>query len=213
MKIVVRVELITDWGEANTIELGRIDRPSQTLDAESVGLSMAEGKQLLHNLQQAVIPAQTDEICALRRICRRCHRWTALKDYRHRKVDTVFGTVSFRSPRIVSCACEPPWYLETAFCPLWSIIPERATPELLTLQAKLAAQMSYRRVVETMREFLPVSEKFNHVTVRNRTLRVGARIDAIELWEDAIMGSGDRGRRYDPYRVVLSDVVFHTFGK
>jgi hypothetical protein len=71
--------------------------------------------------------------------------------------------------------------LETAFCPLWPIIPERATPELLALQAKLAAQMSYRRVVETMREFLPVSEKFNHVTVRNRTLRVGTRIDAIEL--------------------------------
>jgi hypothetical protein len=74
MKIVIRVELITDWGDAKTIEVGRIDRPSQMLDAESVGLSMAEGKQLLHNLQQAVIPAQTDEICTLRRICRRCHR-------------------------------------------------------------------------------------------------------------------------------------------
>jgi hypothetical protein len=205
MKIVVRVELITDRGDTNTIEVGRIDRPGRTLDAESVGLSLADGKQLLHNLQQAVIPAQTDEICALRRVCRRCHRWTALKDYRHRKVDTVFGTVSFRSPRIVSCACEPPWYLETAFCPLWPIIPERATPELLALQAKLAAQMSYRRVVETMREFLPVDDKINHVTVRNRTLRVGARIDAIELpgaqprsatteWTLAIDGGFVRGR-------------------
>jgi hypothetical protein len=174
MKIVVRVELITDWGDVNTIEVGRIDRPSQTLDPESVGLSLADGKQLLHNLQQAVIPAQADEICGLRRICRRCHRWTALKDYRRRKVDTVFGTVSFRSPRILSCACEPPWYLETAFCPLWPLIPERATPELLALQAKLAAQMSYRRVVETMREFLPVSEKINHVTVRNRTQKQDA---------------------------------------
>lgn len=117
----------------------------------------------------------------------------------------MFGTVSFRSPRIVSCACEPPWYLETAFCPLWPIIPERATPELLALQAKLAAQMSYRRVVETMREFLPVSDKINHVTVRNRTLRVGARIDAIELasaqprsrkteWTLAINGGFVRGR-------------------
>jgi hypothetical protein len=28
-------------------------------------------------------------------------------------------------------------------------MPERATPELLALQAKLVAQMSYRRVVET----------------------------------------------------------------
>ncbi len=41
MKIVVRVELITDWGDVNTIEVGRIDRPSQTLDPESVGLSLA----------------------------------------------------------------------------------------------------------------------------------------------------------------------------
>jgi hypothetical protein len=47
MKIVVRVELITDWGDVNTIEVGRIDRPSQTLDPESVGLSLADGKQLL----------------------------------------------------------------------------------------------------------------------------------------------------------------------
>src|SRR5260221_6576989 len=92
MKIFVRVELITDWGDANTIEVGRIDRPGQTLDPESVGLSLADGKHLLHNLQQAVIPAQADEVCCLRRICRRCHRWTALKDYRQRKVDTVFGT-------------------------------------------------------------------------------------------------------------------------
>jgi hypothetical protein len=52
MKIVIRVELITDWGDANTIEVGRIDRPSQTLDSESVGLSLADGKQLLHNLQR-----------------------------------------------------------------------------------------------------------------------------------------------------------------
>jgi hypothetical protein len=57
MKIVIRVELTTDWGYANTIEAGRIDRPSQTCDPESVGLSLADGKQLLHNLQQAVIPA------------------------------------------------------------------------------------------------------------------------------------------------------------
>ncbi|HEX3633885.1 hypothetical protein P0D88_33680 [Paraburkholderia sp. RL18-103-BIB-C] len=41
MKIVVRIELITDWGDVNTIEVGRIDRPSQTLDQESVGLSLA----------------------------------------------------------------------------------------------------------------------------------------------------------------------------
>jgi hypothetical protein len=32
MKIVVRVELIADWGDLNAIEVGHIDRSSQTLD-------------------------------------------------------------------------------------------------------------------------------------------------------------------------------------
>src|SRR6202521_1214068 len=131
MKIVVRAELITDWGDSSTIELGEIERPSQTLEPETVGLSLEDGKGLLRGLQQAVIQAQTDEICTLRRVCQRCHRWTELKDYRQRKVDTVFGIVSFRSPRIISCACEPPFFLAAPFCPLLSIIPERATPELL----------------------------------------------------------------------------------
>jgi hypothetical protein len=90
MKIVVRVELITDRGDASTIELGQIDRPSQTLEPETVGLSLEDGKGLLRGLQQAVIQAQTDEMCTLRRVCQRCHRWTELKDYRQRKVDTVF---------------------------------------------------------------------------------------------------------------------------
>jgi len=102
-----------------------------------------------------------------------------VKDYRQRKVDTVFGTVSFRSPRIVSCECEPPYFLEAAFSPLLPIIPERATPELLALQAKLSTQMSYRQVVAILREFLPGNDKLNHVTVRNRTLRIGTRIDGM----------------------------------
>jgi hypothetical protein len=38
----------TDYrlGDVNTIEVGRSDRPSQTLNPESVGLSLADGKQL-----------------------------------------------------------------------------------------------------------------------------------------------------------------------
>ncbi|MFL9912756.1 hypothetical protein [Paraburkholderia sp. RL17-337-BIB-A] len=32
------VELVTDRGDVNAIEMGRIDRPGQTFDSESVGL-------------------------------------------------------------------------------------------------------------------------------------------------------------------------------
>jgi hypothetical protein len=37
------------------------------------------------------------------------------------------------------------------------------------------------RLSQTLREFLPVSEKLNHVTLRNRALRAGLRIDSLEL--------------------------------
>ena len=96
MKIIVRVDLVTDWGDATTVQAHQIERPSQALEPDSIGLSLEDGKRLLHCLQQAVIRAQTDEICKLRRVCQRCHRWTAVKDYRQRKIDTVFGTVTVK---------------------------------------------------------------------------------------------------------------------
>ena len=206
MRIIIRVETITDWGESETVELCKFERTIDELAPENVGLSLDDGKDLLHKLQQVVIGAQSEEVCARRRFCSRCHRRLPLRDYRKRKVDTVFGTVAFRSARIVSCPCEPPYYLEIAYCPMSSYIPERATPELLALQAKLSALMPYRQVVATLREFLPVSETLNHVTVRNRALRAGMRIDGVERaasnrtesdiqWTLAIDGGFVRGNR------------------
>ncbi|KAF7961883.1 hypothetical protein AWV80_28375 [Cupriavidus sp. UYMU48A] len=206
MKVILRVETITDWGDSSTHELCQFERPIGDLTPETVGLSLADGKEALHKLQQQiVVTAQAEEICELRRVCSRCGRWLPLKDYRIRKVDTVFGKVAFRSARIVSCPCEPPYYLEIDYSPMSAYIPERATPELLALQAKLSAQMPYRQVVATLREFLPVDSKLNHVTVRNRALRVGTRIDGAEVhvggvegdvdWTLAIDGGFVRGRR------------------
>jgi hypothetical protein len=60
-----------------------------------------------------------------------------------------------------------------------SLFRERVTPELQMLQVRLCASFSYRSVASILREFLPVSGKFNHVTLRNRTLRVGERIDGV----------------------------------
>ena len=80
MKMIVQVELITDWGDINTVEVARIDRPVQTLEPETVGLLLEDGKRLLHDLQQIVVHAQTNEYCSLRRMCQHCHRWTEVKD-------------------------------------------------------------------------------------------------------------------------------------
>lgn len=87
--------------------------------------------------------------------------------------------MSVDRPRIIACPCEPPYFLEAAFSPLSGILPQRAVPELQRLQAKSCANMPYRQAAGIVREFLPVSANFNHVTLRNRTLHIGERIDQV----------------------------------
>jgi hypothetical protein len=137
MKVIIRVETIAECGETKVVEIYQSERPIGELSPETVVLSLADGK-LFHKLQQVVIGAQSQEICTFHRFCTRCGRRLLLKDYRKRKVDAAFGTVAFRSARIVSRPCEPPCHLVVAYSPRSSYIPERATPVLLALQAKLS---------------------------------------------------------------------------
>ena len=178
MRVKIYVELITDWGKSTTIEACEFARPMTDFGAETLGLSLEDGKSLLQAVQQHVVAAQTWEMAEPFRSCQAFGRRQRLKDYRVRRLDTVFGTVRFRSPRLISCNCEPPCFMEVAFCPFMFLIPERATPELQRLQASLASEMSYRRAAEILRRFLPASNGHNHATVRNRTLRVGERLQA-----------------------------------
>ncbi|MFC7517817.1 hypothetical protein ACFQUU_22665 [Herbaspirillum sp. GCM10030257] len=50
MKIIVRAELVTDWGETMAVEVAQFDRPVSELEPECLGLSLADGKQILSNL-------------------------------------------------------------------------------------------------------------------------------------------------------------------
>jgi hypothetical protein len=186
MKVVLRAQLVTDWGEVTEVDVAEFSRPARALNADTLGLSLTDGKALLNRLQQTIASAQAQELCELHRVCRRCHRWNPVKDYRLHKIDTIFGTVSLRSPRIISCPCEPPCYLELPTLPLAPLFRERATPELQLLQSKLCAGLSYRRAAGILREFLPVSAKFIHVTLRNRTLSVGQRLDGVSPSVDPV---------------------------
>lgn len=89
MKITIRVEVTTDYGETATFEVCKIDRPYRELEPAKVGLSLAEGKDVLHELQKIMVAMQAEEVCMLRRFCTHCHRFLDLKDRRIRKVDTL----------------------------------------------------------------------------------------------------------------------------
>ena len=89
MKVIVRAQLVTDWGEIREVTVAEIERPAAAFDGSSLGLSLSDGKQVMHALQQEVASAQANEICGLCRVCQRCSRWNPVKDCRQRKVDSA----------------------------------------------------------------------------------------------------------------------------
>jgi hypothetical protein len=69
MKVTIRVEITTDWDETETFEICQLERPYRQLEPDKAGLSLAEGKDLLHSLQKIIVAAQAEEVCTLRRFC------------------------------------------------------------------------------------------------------------------------------------------------
>jgi hypothetical protein len=87
MKIILRAQLVTDWGEVTEVDVAEFSRPARALSADSLGLSLTDGKALLQQLTKMVARTQADELCELHRVCQRCHRWNPIKDYRLRKIE------------------------------------------------------------------------------------------------------------------------------
>jgi lysyl-tRNA synthetase class I len=75
MKVIVRVQVVTDWGEVSEVDVAEVQRPSREFESKTLGLSLDDGKQIMQRLQQTVASAQTDEFSELQRVCSSCHRW------------------------------------------------------------------------------------------------------------------------------------------
>jgi hypothetical protein len=54
VKILLRAQLVTDWGEVTEVDIAEFSRPASALNANTPGLSLSDGKALLTQLQQAV---------------------------------------------------------------------------------------------------------------------------------------------------------------
>ncbi len=62
-------------------------------------------------------------------------------------------------------------------------MPERTSPELLYLEAKFGARISYDLSRQLLAEVLPLHEEFNATTIRHHLYKVGERLET-ELGED-----------------------------
>ena len=119
-----------------------------------VGCGIEDGKSIMSQVQQIIVERELDLWVRYRRACPNCSGQLPIKDYSKRTLLTVLGPVSLRAPRLIVCqTCNPGMCF--SFSPLADICPDRATPELLELSAKMGARFSYREASEVLATFLP----------------------------------------------------------
>src|SRR3954467_1139800 len=141
--IVKLVSIGAAGGERST-EVMRIARPDDLTDLATLGLTLAEGKQVLAGVQQELVAAQARLHAARRPACRSCSTTCRVKDYRQHAIATLFGQVAVRLPRYCCVGCG----VTEAGLGWPSHI--RSTPELDRLRAQLAALMPYRTAAEVL---------------------------------------------------------------
>src|ERR1700742_932421 len=93
MEWTIKLEARRGWGEVETIEVGRLKRRFAGLTAGEVGLTLAEGKDLLSELQRLVLQTQMEEYTMCARVCPECLTLRRQRDCRTRTLQTLFGTV------------------------------------------------------------------------------------------------------------------------
>jgi hypothetical protein len=85
MEWAVKLETRNGWGEVETIEVGRLDRRVSGLTADEVGMTLAEGKNLLGELGRLILQTQMEEFITRARVCGDCLKLRRLRDQRTRK--------------------------------------------------------------------------------------------------------------------------------
>jgi hypothetical protein len=157
-------------GQSRSFDVMEISRPDDLSDFANLGLTLAEAKQLLVQVQQEVAAAQARHQATFRPDCQSCGGRCHIKDWRRHRVATLFGEVRVKLPRL-ACAgggCGETGSGWPSHC--------RSTPELNQLQARLSALMPYRVAADVLQHLLPIDAGRSPETLRSHTLQVGKRL-------------------------------------
>jgi len=155
-------------------EVGQIERSELAVD--TLGLQLAEAKELLQRVQEVLIDEQVRDHLAQQVACPACGQARAHKDTHPIVVRTLFGTLHLRSPRWYHCPCQP--QPTRTFSPVATVLRERTTPELLYLESKFAGLVSYGQSAELLAETLPLGRRLHASAVRLHALATGTRLES-----------------------------------
>jgi hypothetical protein len=174
MRVKVQLVIGADDGEPETIhDVAVLEKDCQQID--QLGLTLAEAKQILTQLQQHVVAHQAAVFVTMRSQCEACGAPLQRKEEPTRLLHTLFGTVHLTSPRLYHCRCQA--HETTTFRPLTALLTQATTPELLFLETKWASLISYGMTARVLKEFLPVDETLNATTIQNHTFAVAQRCE------------------------------------
>lgn len=187
MRLRVQIVVEADDGEAEMVrdafELAR--RP---LAPDTVGIGLAEAKELLAAVQEVVVDEQVKAALAEQADCGGCGRRHRHKDSRTIVLRSLFGTLRLPSPRWHRCRCDP--RPTRTFSPLARLLPERTTPELVYLDARFAGLVSYGLSARLLAEVLPLGRTLDASAVRHHAQAVARRLEAELGPEQAVFIEG-----------------------
>jgi len=174
IQMAVQVVFIAEDGEREVHEVARLDRGD--LAPETLGLSLADAKAITGSLQHALVDAQVARWREAQSVCPDCGGHRALKGHHRLVYRTPFGTLRLASPRFRSCSCQP--RAQRSVSPLATLLPERASPELLYLETKFASLVSYGLTTRLLGELLPVERPIGAERVRRHLFQVARSHEA-----------------------------------
>ena len=181
----ITVEAVDPTGEEYRKEF-LVEKNLDELTDGRIGFSIDDGKTVMAEIQKAVVQRELDLWVRYRRVCQSCGGQLPIKDYQKRNIITVFGSVPVTYPRLILCQKCNPWTSFT-LSPAADLCPDRATPELMELSARLGARLPFREASDILATFLPCHLSRKFTTLRHRAIAIGKRIEKAErkrLWHE-----------------------------
>jgi hypothetical protein len=180
----VMLELVGPDGIVGVLEVGGRAAVAEYAP-RLIWLTLEEGKHLLAALQVHLIQTQAEDHSHRWRRCQRCGVQRPLKDQRSRRWVSLFGTVEVRAPRFTACRCAVT--CRRTLSPVAEIMPDRCTSEYERSVVKMGSLLPYRWARTLLAEFLPLGKRQATGTTRQRTLRLGTRLEQV-----AVAGVGSK---------------------
>ncbi|MCB4824573.1 ISKra4 family transposase [Roseicella aerolata] len=144
---------------------------------ETLGLTLAEAKEVLGRVQEAVAANQVAAHAGASRRCAACGIARRVRGHCPLTCRTAFGTVRIAAERLRRCACgaDPAAGNRASFSPLADLLPERTTPELLYLETRWGSLVSYGMAARLLGDVLPLERPIAPEQVRRHLHAVAAR--------------------------------------